>query len=1027
MAIIAAKRQYKTVGPVGVVRINTGEVDAKLKMANAVQEMTNMAITEMGRQSVRQGEEMAEEVIANRITTINPKTGKPEALDWVGDNRFLGRKGAEAYTRVVTERFQHLIENDIKLEASRIATEVENKPHSVEEFKDKMLAYGKGMLKGTEDNGKPTVYSRFAENTLTHYITASTINLDKQRQQREREQNKIALSELNSNRRDLLYQNVYGGPDDLSTAQNTITPLMGAIIDSVEDGVESGNLDFGEVEREKKRIAFTYGSAVIAKYMDGLSVASSSNIAFALKNGDVSDLNKEEQKIFNEIVRYSYGVAIDEEGNQRKALDRNISLELSKIAEQKTLEIANDFERNKFAVAYENYTATNDLLNDVGISIDDLYERNDVDIDKLEDLFINRFDDIIQAGLNLDIENLDRVAFETELAQKAAEKLIIEAYQNYKGLPEDARKDINRGYISAEGAEELRGKTKAAIKTLNKLATKYSIPRNELDALMQDLSSSDKRNSTIRKNEETAKTLLQIEDALSEIQTSDNFERVYVEGLGAVDSGVYLSAVQKANAESQLKTQYGLRLVNNETTTVTRDGLEEYVDSSDLNDILDYLVNNNDEGIEPSLKQIIDDNLSKGFASKSAMIANFNNRKSVKSSIESNDKAANDATLLISQIESDDTNRIYPTEKEKKILSSYILGGQDANDFYLSRDAYNAENPAAQRLFNVVSKGYVPDELIDYFDDLIKGVPFQSNDANKNLLTLYSQFSKQVSGNAIVNLIRPALGDDKSAKLEAILELSKSSNLPVGEIATSLKEAMLTDRSKTRSIKLGSVKKPISDDNFIMETIEDTALNTDARRALVPLVQYLDGAGFSKGEIQDKIKKYYNSLYADTEGYIVDQSSINGQKSSFALDRLFLDSEIKSFFVDYVNNEISNAGYNLSIRNDNITENRAYLFPIDSRGGGVTFMVMQQDEQGVFVPVMANGLPLGVSTSEDPIKDFAQKRQKNKILRQRNFEEILEIRKSNLPSQQIDTDQTKMLNQIQGGYLGIPVFNVLGN
>ena len=76
--------------------------------------LTELAFEEMGRQSERSGAEKAQQLDIKKITTINPETGKPEALDWIGNNRFVGRTAAQAYEEAIAKRFEFSINNEIE-------------------------------------------------------------------------------------------------------------------------------------------------------------------------------------------------------------------------------------------------------------------------------------------------------------------------------------------------------------------------------------------------------------------------------------------------------------------------------------------------------------------------------------------------------------------------------------------------------------------------------------------------------------------------------------------------------------------------------------------------------------------------------------------------------------------------------------------------------------------------------------------------------------------------------------------------
>ena len=87
MPVLREQRQVSSIGPVGVVRSRGGDAERYNRLANATQQLTELAISEMGRQAERSGAEKAQQLDIEKITAINPETGKPEALDWINSSR----------------------------------------------------------------------------------------------------------------------------------------------------------------------------------------------------------------------------------------------------------------------------------------------------------------------------------------------------------------------------------------------------------------------------------------------------------------------------------------------------------------------------------------------------------------------------------------------------------------------------------------------------------------------------------------------------------------------------------------------------------------------------------------------------------------------------------------------------------------------------------------------------------------------------------------------------------------------------
>ena len=85
----------------------------------------------MSRSSAKEGDRAAA-VSSSKITTVNPITGKPEALDDLDGDRFLGRSAGEAFERVITDRFNTEISNDIKVKANELTTKYQDNPNNIQ-------------------------------------------------------------------------------------------------------------------------------------------------------------------------------------------------------------------------------------------------------------------------------------------------------------------------------------------------------------------------------------------------------------------------------------------------------------------------------------------------------------------------------------------------------------------------------------------------------------------------------------------------------------------------------------------------------------------------------------------------------------------------------------------------------------------------------------------------------------------------------------------------------------------------------
>jgi len=298
MGVIREKRQVSGPRPVGVIRRDTGVGEKYRAIAEASQKLTSLAIEELGRTAAIQGEQRAQALTASEITAINPKTGKPEALDFVRDNAFIGRVGLEAYQRVVNERFQTEIEQDIKEKAGEIALKFENDPYSVEKYEDQMNTYLQELAKSSEVDGKATAYTNFIATQGAEYITATKLSMMQERQRRERA--KLANSHINQNldQTDAAYE--------LGKGLN-FEKFDAALPASVERNTDLENAAIfqqGSATAHSSQMREAFVNGVVQKMLVSASPLQRAKLIDALQRGNASQLHAASKDVLNKVFKY---------------------------------------------------------------------------------------------------------------------------------------------------------------------------------------------------------------------------------------------------------------------------------------------------------------------------------------------------------------------------------------------------------------------------------------------------------------------------------------------------------------------------------------------------------------------------------------------------------------------------------------------------------------------------------------------------------------------------------------------------
>lgn len=1024
MPVIREKRQYESVGPVGVVRMNTGEVEMYQQIAQANQTLTNTAIKHLGNVSKRIGAERAEQVDATRINSINPKTGKPEALDGITALLAMGNVEAEAYERVVNERFQQSIENEIKQKAGEIALKYENNPYAPEKYEEQMTSYLDSMIEGSRSNGKDTAYTNFIMNTGTQYITATKLNMMQERIRIERGKTAQSVLDNIDDRQDLIRQmaaNISKMPAgaERTEAEARMNALFEATVESAKDAESSRLLKNGATRSTEQANSTIYGEAYITGAMEGLDPTSAANLALAFADGDPSDLPDDLREIYDSATKYMYRTVKGSDGKDIKVLNYEALDGVARAAKAKVQELTNDFQVN---LPVEQLV-TDAFINE---SIDLAGQLGPLVFDS--DMPVNQMADLIDEKLNsafgiLESKYLDPASGLTKPQLNAAKQdvrgalaqgLLITAYDNHRGSPETARMEISDAY-NRKSTSKLTGKTKAAVDALIRTAVPVEDDAR-IEEFILDLQSNDARNTAKFGEQQKAAAYSELSNLRNDV--SRGSEEAYRRSL-SLASSEYLSANQQASETAKVNGAYASSFVGKVMRgyVVGQDGKNRKVTSSDLALAAAYALNGDDRGVPSELKDAVDSALQ--ISDKETVAASINRREVSLSKVEADLKAGADKKALIKNIAS---NQIInnPTTTDSETVEDYLMQISGMDNFFESSEMFNPANPAAQFLFKSTMSGVLPATLKTSLENLAGGSFQGSAEAARNVLTFYSQMANQPRGNVIVNAFK-GLSDDTTSKLEAIAQIHYSTGDEIGAIAAQMADnerdngfAVTKRRAFAKAVKS---KNPngIDTTEFVMSVVEDAAQNREAINTLVPLADYLFSS-LDAETIKTKLNNFYERSFVKTQGYVLDRGSRTGDRSRYALNAVFTDEEVQDFFIKKVNNELGGPRISMKPLDDQI-EDRAFLMPMGVYNGGVTYLAVKR-QGGLLVPIpnpkMGN-MPFAFSTSEADVAAFAEGKGVKISLDSLTMEDIIEMRSS--ADQSVISKDTPMSFFSGGGFM----------
>ncbi len=182
-------RQKRTVtnAPIGVARINTGESELWETIRANAKNVASTAFNTLKKESLNEAQELALSQNIDKVKTINPATGKLEALELYNMNS----DARAAYKRIIDSRFEKSISDEIKLKSKEFAL-IEN--ISPQEYEEKFSQY----LAGVVNNAPEGMYKGMVEEAGTFYLASTKMNLTQTRRQEQKAKNKqFLITEVN--------------------------------------------------------------------------------------------------------------------------------------------------------------------------------------------------------------------------------------------------------------------------------------------------------------------------------------------------------------------------------------------------------------------------------------------------------------------------------------------------------------------------------------------------------------------------------------------------------------------------------------------------------------------------------------------------------------------------------------------------------------------------------------------------------------------------------------------------------------
>ena len=239
-------RQKRTVtnAPIGVARINTGESELWETIRANAKNVASTAFNTLKKESLNEAQELALSEDIDKVRTINPTTGKLEALELYNMNS----DARAAYKRIIDSRFEKSISDEIKLKSKEFSL-IEN--ISPQAYEEKFSQYLSGMV----NNAPEGMYKGMVEEAGTFYLASTKMNLTQTRRRELKAKNKqLFITEVNEIQKSFLELN----DEDREIAYNKILEKIDLNVTA-----DSNSYSGPEINALKNAAEKSYWSAVL--------------------------------------------------------------------------------------------------------------------------------------------------------------------------------------------------------------------------------------------------------------------------------------------------------------------------------------------------------------------------------------------------------------------------------------------------------------------------------------------------------------------------------------------------------------------------------------------------------------------------------------------------------------------------------------------------------------------------------------------------------------------------------------------
>ena len=884
---VIRQKQSVVNSPVGVARIDTGESQLWQQVARTADTIRGIVVEDAARKAEIKGVDVAKAVETERLITIDPESGKPEALN-IPEG--FGTIAADAYRSVVDRRFEDSMDGELRLKAKELAAKHSFSPE----------AYGTAMSQYIESMSDNAVgkYKQFVVENGTRYLAATKANLQQKARSRARAANANAIAS--------------------SLEQGVSSAYSLALTGNLEDAALLGERAIGDVTNGTRAGLLKSNAPVKAAAQFDQEIA----------KGGVEYIISQTK---SSVDRNAVALAIRTYGNNMAGVPAELRDDVKRVINHISPKNIEGVLRHSDVVSADYNAVERDMI---------AASKAEAEVNA-RNLELKLTDGILGAGTYS--SNVVTQAFGSDnpldvgsgvgVAVQAFGPFITDINARFRSDPTyteaqrdsdltEVRQSFLRPFLIAAAAEGNASELAVAIQTRNPKDMENLTPKqkalvaaldnvpifNPLEDMGFVTTELSRSTNSIRESRDKQKNAFQLDKDLTALGDFAQFGAMTDDAYTAMEKritdavGVFITDTQATSQLARLNRQRAFGVV---------EVFSAGANSFDLNNLATYIDSQGQRtaGMSPSVIEAGNKILSMTNADDvDALTGKIGGLRVTIAQAEAESQKAEQLEIKVTNVLNGNGRADDPKDQEI-VQKALDKEGIDLTQFD------NLPDNVKSRVYFLL-KTVPPTSLLNNLNDIASGLEVKNSEA---WLNIFARMQSDItSTGGTINRFGKSLSADTVELLLDVNQIRITTGGNVGQIAQTLIERRNDPKARI------NMETQLGNQTPTQYTMGRVKSDPIVASELAPVVEYLALTGKSQSQINDRIDTIVKQMYRETE-FIADPRMPVGsiKMSRFSLEATFPDEGEREAFIETIESQLP-TGYSLYGNQINRTNASAY-------------------------------------------------------------------------------------------------------